>query len=80
MNYESKAEQYAGYLRAGGTMTLEQWENDGRYDRHLAGPIFAFETDMPERCYTKDQARAVIMCRFQRELDMWLDKHTRRGE
>lgn len=37
MKHESKQEQYAGYLRNGGTMTLKQWENDGRYDWHLAG-------------------------------------------
>jgi hypothetical protein len=73
MKTESKETQYAGYLAHGGTMTIEQWENDGRYDRYLAGPIFTFESDIPDNCRTSDQAKAVIKCRFQKELDSFFD-------
>jgi hypothetical protein len=78
MNYESKEQQYAGYLRNGGSMSIEEWENDGRYDRSLAGPIFSFESDMPGNCFTVDQMKAVIRCRFQKELDQFFDKYGER--
>lgn len=73
MKHESKTEQYAGYLRNGGSMSLQEWEADGRYDCGLAGPIFTFESDIPSHCYTRDQARAVMMCRMQKELDAFLE-------
>lgn len=33
----SKAAQYAGYKANGGTMTMQEWENDSRYDPSLSG-------------------------------------------
>lgn len=30
----SKTEQYNEYLNAGGTMSMRQWEEDGRFDKH----------------------------------------------
>jgi hypothetical protein len=39
---ENKERQYNLYLNNGGTMTIEQWENDGRYDRHDWGPVQEF--------------------------------------
>lgn len=36
MKTESKGIQYNGYVANGGTMTIEEWENDGRFDRDLA--------------------------------------------
>jgi hypothetical protein len=80
MNYESKQTQYSYYVRNGGTMTMQQWEDDSRYDRSLAGPIFCFESDMPGNCFTVDQMKAVIKCRFQKELDEFFDKHIDNGE
>lgn len=29
---ENKQQQYNAYLNNGGTMSMEQWEQDGRYD------------------------------------------------
>jgi hypothetical protein len=77
MNHESKEQQYGYYLRNGGSMSIEEWEMDGRYDRSLAGPIFVFESDMPGNCYTVDQMKCLIKIRFQKELDEFFDKHGR---
>lgn len=32
MNTKSKEDQYNAYLNNGGTMTLSEWEQDGRFD------------------------------------------------
>lgn len=38
--------------------------------------IFQFETPLPlGTCQTRDQMRAIMMVRFQKELDAFLDSH-----
>lgn len=39
MKTKPKGVQFNEYVSNGGTMTIEQWENDGRFDRDLAGLI-----------------------------------------
>jgi hypothetical protein len=34
MERENQERQYNLYVSNGGTMTIEEWENDGRYDKH----------------------------------------------
>lgn len=34
----TKKKQYAEYLNNGGSMTIEQWEQDGRYDKPIRKP------------------------------------------
>lgn len=41
-DFKSKKQQYNEYLTNGGTMTVEQWENDGRWDKGESG----YEFDM----------------------------------
>lgn len=38
--------------------------------------VFTFITHLPTKCQTVDQAKAILKCRFQRELDEYFDTHT----
>ncbi len=37
--------------------------------------VFTFITHLPATCQTVDQMKAVLKCRFQRELDEYFDTH-----
>lgn len=51
---KTKKEQYQEYLNNGGTMTIIEWENDGRHDKSLESPEWqAYYIDLEahkERC------------------------------
>jgi hypothetical protein len=37
--------------------------------------VFTFIAHLPIKCQTADQMKAVLKCRFQRELDDYFDTH-----
>jgi hypothetical protein len=39
---QTKQQQYSSYQRNGGSMTIEEWECDGRYDAWLSGEKIEF--------------------------------------
>jgi hypothetical protein len=37
--------------------------------------VFTFITDLPTKCRSVDQMKAVLKCRFQKDLDEYFDTH-----